>query len=90
MIYQLSTLELTSISRLQHFLGLSGDMPIGIGNGIRVEFAGITIVFDNASINNEIADVNSFGPQITSQGLCEETLGTFGRRKASGIGLASE
>jgi hypothetical protein len=33
------------------------------GNGIRVKFAGITVVFANASINNEIADVNSFGPQ---------------------------
>jgi hypothetical protein len=45
----------------------SGDMPIGIGNGIRVEFAGITIVLADASINNEIADVYSFGPHITSQ-----------------------
>jgi hypothetical protein len=39
-------------------------MPIGLGNGIRVEFAGITVVFANDSRNSEMVDVNSFFSQI--------------------------
>jgi hypothetical protein len=52
-------------------------MPIGVGNGIRVEFAGITVVFANASINNEIADVNSFGPQIKRLFMFSSTSGIW-------------
>jgi len=69
------------------------DRPIGIGNGVGVQlggFGGSTPGIADGPVDDEQADVDALGSEVTGQRLGQHPLGSLLRSKPNRHGLATE